>query len=217
MIFLIQDVPAQELIELMADDFKTRVEQPIFVFTVKTGSHKERAPNNPDWWHIRMASILRRIHIEGNIGTQSLRTYYGGKRNRGVRPHKFRKASGKVIRTCLQALEKEGLIKKFKKEGRMLTPKGQKYLNAKAKELKGSLQEIRKKKAVEKIQKMKEKDEILKERKKVKEQMREIRKMERTEKAKEAKSESKGKSKKSGGKKKPQKKTQKGGKGKKKK
>jgi DNA-binding PadR family transcriptional regulator len=53
---------------------------------------------------------------------------------RGVKPQKFRKASGKIIRNCLQALEKDGLIKKLKK-GRVISPKGEAYLTKKAKEL----------------------------------------------------------------------------------
>jgi small subunit ribosomal protein S19e len=125
------DVPARELINEIALDLKKSIPEPEFVRFVKTGVNRERAPQQRDWYYIRMASILRRIFVNGPVGTQRLRTYYGGKKNRGVRPHKFYKGSGKIIRSCLQALEKQGLIKKDKK-GRVITPKGQSFLSKKA-------------------------------------------------------------------------------------
>jgi small subunit ribosomal protein S19e len=128
------EVPATELIKLIASDFENRIQKPEFTQWVKTGANRERAPYNQNWWFVRTASILYRIFADGPVGTERLRTYYGGKKNRGVKPEKFRKASGKIIRTCLQALEKEGLVKKAKK-GRIITPKGQKYLNQKSKEI----------------------------------------------------------------------------------
>ncbi|MBI4043881.1 MAG: 30S ribosomal protein S19e [Candidatus Diapherotrites archaeon] len=125
----ILDVPASELIQDLKEDLKTKgLNQPRFIDYVKSGAHAERAPLQRDWWFMRCASILYRIYREGPLGTESLRTYYGGKKARGVRPHRFTKAGGKVIRTCLQALEKNQFVKKEKK-GRILTPAGQKYLN----------------------------------------------------------------------------------------
>ena len=128
------DVPAGALIKAIATDLKKQgIEQPAWTSFVKTGTHKERAPDSPDWFYERMASILYRIFKDGPVGTGSLRSYYGGKKRRGVKKSHFRKASGKVIRVCLQLLEKQGLIKKDKK-GRVITGKGQSYLNTKAKE-----------------------------------------------------------------------------------
>jgi ribosomal protein S19E (S16A) len=100
----------------------------------KTGMHRERAPQRKDWWFVRCASILYRVYKDGPVGTESLRSYYGGKRNRGVKPHHFSKSGGKVIRTCLQALEKDGLIKKAKPKGREISSKGEKFLLLKSKE-----------------------------------------------------------------------------------
>jgi len=128
------DVPAGAVISAVAADLKGKLEKPAFTAWIKSGAHRERAPLDKEWWYVRSASILYRVYKDGPVGTESLRTYYGGKRNRGSRPHHFRKASGKVVRTCLQGLEKEGLIKKLGK-GRGITPKGQKYLNDKAKEV----------------------------------------------------------------------------------
>jgi len=128
------DVQASALIKAISVDLKKQgITQPEWSFFVKTGSHTERAPDSPDWFFDRMASILYRIYKEGPLGTGSLRTYYGGKKRRGTkRPH-HRKAGGKIIRVCLQNLEKQGLIKKAKK-GRVVTAKGQGYLNQRAKE-----------------------------------------------------------------------------------
>ena len=128
----IYDVPAAMLIEELAKDFKAKVKKPSFTEFAKTGAHKERAPNNPDWFYTRMGSVLYRTYKDGITGTGKLRTYYGGRKNRGVRPEKKMKASGKVIRTCLQLLEKEGLLTKEKK-GRKVSAKGEKLLFAKAK------------------------------------------------------------------------------------
>jgi small subunit ribosomal protein S19e len=126
----VYDVPGIELIKEITKELKQNknIIIPEYANYVKTGAHKERAPQQEDWYHIRMASILRRIYLDGPTGTEALRTYYGGRKNRGVRPHKHVKASGKIIRNCLQALEKEGLIKKEKK-GRIATRKGVALLN----------------------------------------------------------------------------------------
>jgi len=128
------DIPASDLIEEIAKDLagEFKVEKPAFTEYVKTSSHKERAPQRDDWYYVRAASILYRIFKEGPLGVGSLRTYYGGKKNRGVRPHRFRKASGKVIRQAMQSLENAGLIKKADK-GRAISPKGHSYLVKKSK------------------------------------------------------------------------------------
>jgi len=130
------DVPSNELIKAIAEDLekKFKVEQPEFTLFVKTGCSRERAPQQSSWYYVRLASLLYRIFKEGPVGVGSLRTYYGGKKNRGVRKHKFKKAGGKIIRAGLQQLEALGFIQKDKK-GRIIAPKGQSYLTKKANEL----------------------------------------------------------------------------------
>jgi small subunit ribosomal protein S19e len=148
----VKDVNPHTLINLVAKDLKENkgVKMPEFAVFVKTGSHRERAPDNPDWWFMRMASILRKVYITGNVDVNSLRNYYGGRKNKGVRPEKFRKAGGKIIRVCLQDLEKLGFVKiSDNKKGRILTSKGQKYLDKLAssllKDLKKDVKNIEKK------------------------------------------------------------------------
>ena len=131
----IYDVHATALIDAVAEDLKGQVKQPEWMDFVKTGRHNERAPHRVDWFYVRMASILYRTYREGLVGTNRLRSYYGGRKNRGSRPHRHFKAGGKVIRVCLQELEKLDLLKK-EKAGRSLSGKGARLLNQKAKEIK---------------------------------------------------------------------------------
>ena len=56
----------------------------------------------------------------------------------GHKPAHHRPAGGKFIRLMLQQLEKEGLVKKVEtpKKGRVITPKGQKFLDSLSRDLK---------------------------------------------------------------------------------
>ncbi len=125
----IYDVPAKYLIEETAEKLKQEIEEPGFVDVVKTGVHRERAPQREDWFYVRMGSILYRAYKWNVVSTERLRTYYGGRKRRGVKTEHFRKASGKVIRTAIQKLEEAKYLQKAKPKGRKLTSKGQKMLN----------------------------------------------------------------------------------------
>lgn len=141
----IYDVPADSLIAQIANNLKENkeIQQPDWAQFVKTGVHKERRPDNPDWWYVRCASILRRVYIDGPVGLNSLKTYYGGKKDRGSNPEKFRKGSGAVIRGALHQLETAGLIEKVP-EGRRVTPKGKSYLDNASYKLKDEIPELAK-------------------------------------------------------------------------
>ena len=112
--------------------------KPEWVEYVKSGSSKERPIEDPDFWYKRAASILRQIYRNKTKGVNRLRTKYGSRLNRGMRPEKFRKAGGKIIRVILQQSDKAGfteISKKIKgvreiKPGRKLTDKGKKFLEA---------------------------------------------------------------------------------------
>ncbi|QQR92725.1 MAG: 30S ribosomal protein S19e [Candidatus Iainarchaeum archaeon] len=131
----VYDVPIELLLEAISNDLKKEntVQAPAFTAYVKSGVHAERAPQNEDWYFVRCASILYRVFKDGPVGTESLRTYYGGRKARGSKPHAHRKASGKIIRLALQQLEKAKLIVTSKTGGRTITPAGQKYLNTMSK------------------------------------------------------------------------------------
>ncbi len=136
----VYDVPPHDLLTRLTEDLK-EVEEltpPSWSKYVKTGVCKERPPVQEDWWHIRAASLLRRLYLDGPVGVERLRRYYGGKKNRGHKPEQFRKASGAIIRTILNQLENAGFVEKSPK-GRRLTPKGTSHLDRLAYEVKLAL------------------------------------------------------------------------------
>lgn len=141
----IYDVPADSLIKEVANELKEikDIEAPKWSSFVKTGVHKERRPENPDWWYIRCASILRRVYIDGPVGISSLKTYYGGKKDRGSNPEKFRRGSGAVIRLALHQLEKANLVEKAD-TGRRVTPQGRSFLDRASNQVKKEIPELSK-------------------------------------------------------------------------
>lgn len=126
----VYEIPADRLIAKVAEDLKNRIKlkRPNWATFVKTGSQKERIPENPDWWWVRAASVLRKIYVGGPIGVQRLRTAYGGRKNMGVKPEKFRRSGGKIIRSILMEFDRIGFTEKVAK-GRKITAKGQSYLD----------------------------------------------------------------------------------------
>ncbi len=161
---MIYDVSQQELVLKVAQELKNQIEMPEWAKFVKTGVHRETMPKNPDWWYIRAASILRVTHKLGPVGVSKLRTRYGGRKNRGMRPDAFREASGKIIRTILQQLEKAELIKQHtfaNRKGRIATPKGVSLMMNVAKQI------LSTKSVEKKAEKKPVKKEVSKEEKKV--------------------------------------------------
>jgi small subunit ribosomal protein S19e len=107
------------------------IEAPEWSNFVKTGNHKQRPPENPDWWYVRAASILRNIYTHGPVGVSRMRMRYGGRKNRGRKPEKFVRASGNIIRKITQQLRNSDLIKLSNgdKKGNIITSKGQSILD----------------------------------------------------------------------------------------
>ncbi len=131
------DVPTSALLPKLAAELKNRnaVAPPPWADFVKTGVHKERAPQAEDWWYLRSASVLRKIYLKGHIGVTRLSAEYGGKRDRGSAPYHARSGSGSVAREIVQQLEKSGLIQRFKTHGRRVSPEGQKLLDTVSRDL----------------------------------------------------------------------------------
>lgn len=129
------DVNPNKLIQEVAERLKAmKIEKPAFVGFVKSGCHAERPPEQPDFWYLRCASILRHAYGHDKIGTNALRRHYGGRKNIGVKPSHHRPAGGSIIRKALQTLEKHGLLIKVK-GGRKLAPKGRALLDSAAKKV----------------------------------------------------------------------------------
>lgn len=141
------DVPAPKLIEKTAKYLKENVDAvtpPAWAAVAKTGSHVERQPQNPDWWYVRSASLLRKVCVHGPIGLERLRAEYGGQKGFTVtREHAF-KAGGSNIRKALQQLEAAGLIETARPKGRKVTKEGRKLLQELAEEIARDMPELAK-------------------------------------------------------------------------
>ncbi|MGB9707836.1 MAG: 30S ribosomal protein S19e [Candidatus Pacearchaeota archaeon] len=137
---VVYEIPSQKFIIYLAEKLKgmKEFEMPNWAAYVKTGVAKMRPPETDDWWYVRAASILRKVYVKGIVGVERLRNEYGSRKKSGMRPEKFFRAGGKIIRTILQQATKAGLIEhiKEKKVGRRLTKKGKEYLETIAAEMK---------------------------------------------------------------------------------
>ena len=131
----VYEMPASEYNTKLANILKNMPEfkQPEWSQFVKSSVSRMRPPRDPDFWFKRAASILRQIYTHNVVGVNRLKTRYGGRKKRGVRPEHFAKASGKMIRVILQQAETAGLLEKFnesgKRAGRRLTIQGKELLD----------------------------------------------------------------------------------------
>ena len=137
---IVYDVAPEKFILALASELKKNAEfkEPEWIFFVKSSAARARPIVEDDFWYKRTASILRQIYMRGVVGVGKLRTKYGGRKNRGMKPAEFRKGSGKIIRLILQQAEKAGFLEKVKgkKTGRKLTEKGKEFLDKLARSLK---------------------------------------------------------------------------------
>ncbi|HJJ42359.1 MAG TPA: 30S ribosomal protein S19e [Methanocorpusculum sp.] len=124
------DIPPNTLIPKVAEVLKdeSEIHAPEWAEYVKTGVHKQMPPENPDWWYIRSAAVLRRIYVDGPIGVERMRSVYGGMQDNGSKPSHFRKGSGSIARKVMQQLEAAGYIEKVT-GGRAISAKGRKFLD----------------------------------------------------------------------------------------
>ena len=134
----VYNLNAQEYNLKLANALKNipEFQEPEWAKFVKSSPSKERPIEDPDFWYKRTASILRQIYKNKIVGVSRLRTKYGSKKNRGMKPERFVKSGGKIIRTILQQSDKAGfteMIKEIKgtrekRPGRRITEKGKKFL-----------------------------------------------------------------------------------------
>ena len=126
------DVPAERLIEETAKRLQglPELKAPEWAPFVKTGVHREKPPTRKDWWHVRAAAVLRKVYLNGPIGTERLAAMFGGNRDGGSAPKHPRQGSRSVIRKELQQLKAAGFIAdELKNRGKIVTPKGQSFLD----------------------------------------------------------------------------------------
>jgi small subunit ribosomal protein S19e len=139
------DIPASVLIEGLAKHLKDEVDvitPPAWSQFVKTGVFTQRPPSDPDWWFVRCASILRKIYMKGPIGIELLRQEYGGRLDGGAKPEHASKGSGAIVRNAIQQLQKAGLVRPQKNEGRVVTSTGRQMLDRLSTELKKEMEKV---------------------------------------------------------------------------
>ena len=126
----VYDVPADVLITKLAEILKTEdIPAPDWIPFVKTGAHADKPPQNRDWWHVRCASILRKIYMHGPIGINELRKKYGGGKPSGYGAAHHKSAGGAIIRNAVHGLEDLGYVEKVGKKGRMISQSGMQKLD----------------------------------------------------------------------------------------
>ena len=134
----VYDVPAEKLILKVSEKLKEndKIVPPEWAEFAKTGIHTERAPVQQDWWYTRAASIMRKLYVKGPMGTSKLAGEYGGFNDRGCKPNKAVKGSRNIVRKCLIQLQDAGLLEATQdKQGRKISPAGQKLLDNSAKDV----------------------------------------------------------------------------------
>ena len=132
----VYDVPADLLISKLADILKNEdMPAPSWAPFVKTGSHADKPPQDPDWWHTRCASILRKIYLHGPLGVNDLRKVYGGGKAVGYGARNLRYAGGAIVRQAIQGLEKLGYVEKIAGKGRVISKNGMQKLDRLATEI----------------------------------------------------------------------------------
>ena len=127
----VYDIPAAPVIAEAARRLHemTEVKAPKWAPFVKTGVHTEKPPVQEDWWHTRVAAVLRKVYTEGPIGTERLRAEFGGFRDRGSKPNRAVRGSGSIARKALQQLEAAGLVQNVQAQGRIVTAKGRSLMD----------------------------------------------------------------------------------------
>ena len=68
----VYDVKASDIVKLASERLKEKLKKPTYVDYVKSGANKERVPQDPDFWYVRSASILRQVYLNGPIGVSKL-------------------------------------------------------------------------------------------------------------------------------------------------
>ncbi|MFQ5887252.1 MAG: 30S ribosomal protein S19e [Candidatus Hydrothermarchaeales archaeon] len=141
----VYDVPASKAIDQASKELKKfkEVGPPDWARFTKTGSGREKQPEQKDWWYTRTASILRKIYIAGPIGITRLSKKYSSKKNRGFKPEARRRGSGAITKAIIKQLESIGFVKTTKR-GRAITPSGVSFLDKISHTIKKGMSELNK-------------------------------------------------------------------------
>ena len=139
------DIPPEKLIIALAEELKKldQLQPPEWVPFVKTGIHKERPPEQEDWWYLRAGAILRKLYIAGTPqGVSKLAKKFGGTRKTRTRKgRRFSRGSRNIIRTIFHQLDRAELVTIREGRGRVLADKGVSFVDKTATKLKKGLEE----------------------------------------------------------------------------
>lgn len=144
-----RDVHVDLLLDEVVRAFESNssIKAPNWAHFAKTGRGRQRSPDQADWWSRRCAAVLRKVAMDGPIGTNHLAQAFGSTQNRGVWPNAAASGSRSVVRKALQQLEDAGLVSKVHSKiievddgdgnleevqlyrGRIISPQGQKLLD----------------------------------------------------------------------------------------
>ncbi|EMD39555.1 hypothetical protein CERSUDRAFT_111871 [Gelatoporia subvermispora B] len=127
----VRDVSAEAFIAAYSSHLKRsgKLEVPTWVDIVKTGSFKELAPYDADWYYVRAAAVARHIYLRKDVGIGALTKLHGGAKRRGNRPSHHADCSASVQRKICQSLEKIGVLEKSDNGGRRISQDGQRDLD----------------------------------------------------------------------------------------
>jgi len=132
----VYDVPADVLIRRLAATLKNEdIPAPSWIPFVKTGAHADKPPQDREWWYTRCASLMRKIYLNGPIGINELRNYYGGGKPSGYGAAHHKDAGGAIIRNAIHGLEKLDYVEKIEKKGRVISKQGMQKLDKLATEI----------------------------------------------------------------------------------
>lgn len=131
------DVPAEKLVPRLAEELRKldTVKPPDWAMFAKAGRHREKSPIDDGWWFVRSAAVLRKIYLDGPIGTTRLAAAFGGKADRGSKPNKAVRGSRAIARKTMKQLEASQLVQRDKNGGRAVTGKGRKLVDGLSTEL----------------------------------------------------------------------------------
>ncbi len=132
-----RDIPVDRFMPALAARLADMdgISAPEWADVIKTGTHRERPPDQDDWWTTRCAAVLRKVALHGPIGTNHMAQQFGGPRDRGVKPNRAVAGSRSIARHALQQLQECGLVEcRFNKSGtvnhgRIMTPVAQALLD----------------------------------------------------------------------------------------
>ncbi|XP_067934965.1 small ribosomal subunit protein eS19-like [Watersipora subatra] len=127
----VKDVDQQKFVVALAAFFKKsgKMKPMNNSDIIKLAHFKQMAPNDPDWFYVRAASIARHLYMRAPCGVGGFTKIYGGSKNRGTRPSLYCRGSGNVARKILQQLEGLKMVEQHEDGGRRLSSTGRRDLD----------------------------------------------------------------------------------------